>query len=147
MSWLSVLTYPVSFIFGFALQLLSYLLSSLLFLASPVIYLGHVVLYLTLLPLRILVRLEAFIYFMTGAILIGATVGMMLHFSGTTISQFLHIEYSESEERPRPRVKRELVESPPPKPPFDYLEALTEDRKFLPYSTILEEEENSHGSN
>jgi hypothetical protein len=81
---------------------------------------------------------------MTGAILIGATVGMFLHFSGTTISQFLHIEYSE--EPQRPRVKREIVDSAPLNPPFDYLEAQTEDRKFLPYSTILEEEENSHES-
>ena len=58
MEWLSLLTTPLSFIFGFTITLLSYLLAPLLFIASPVIYLGHVVLYLTLLPLRILIKLE-----------------------------------------------------------------------------------------
>ena len=84
---------------------------------------------------------------MTGAVLIGATVGMILHFTGSTISQALHIE--DSHEQPRRRVKRESresIDSTPQKPPFGYLEAKTEDTKYLPYSTILEEEENSHES-
>lgn len=58
MGWLSILKYPLLLILGLTTQLLSYLLSTLLFLASPVIYVGHVVLYLTLLPLRILIKLE-----------------------------------------------------------------------------------------
>lgn len=58
MGWISVLTTPLSFVFGFTISLLSYLLSPILFIASPVIYLGQVVLYLTLLPLRILIKLE-----------------------------------------------------------------------------------------
>ncbi|KAJ5252771.1 hypothetical protein N7489_003181 [Penicillium chrysogenum] len=144
MGWVSIVKYPLLLVLGFTIQLLSYLLSTLLFLASPVIYIGHVVLYLALLPLRILIKLEAFIYFMTGAVLVGATLGMMLHFTGSTLSQVLHIE--ESDEPRRPRVKQELLDSEPQKPSFDYLEAQTEDRKFLPYSTILEEEENSHES-
>ncbi|KAJ9484528.1 hypothetical protein VN97_g8831 [Penicillium thymicola] len=144
MGWLSILKYPLLLILGLTTQLLSYLLSTLLFLASPVIYVGHVVLYLTLLPLRILIKLEAFIYFMTGAVLVGATIGMILHFTGSTISQFLQIE--DSDEPQRPRVKRELLYSEPQHPSFDYLEPQTEDHKFLPYSTILEEEENSHES-
>ncbi|KAJ5519152.1 hypothetical protein N7453_001574 [Penicillium expansum] len=144
MGWVSILKYPLSLVLSLIIQLLSYFLSTLLFLASPVIYIGHVVLYLALLPLRILVILEAFIYFMTGAVLVGATIGMILHFTGSTISQFLQIE--ESDEPRRPRVKRELLDFEPQHPPFDYLEAQTEDRKFLPYSTILEEEENSHES-
>ncbi|KAJ5778949.1 hypothetical protein N7457_006669 [Penicillium paradoxum] len=145
MGWFSPLTYPLSLVFGVLLQLLSYLLSFLLFLASPVIYLGHVVLYLTLLPLRILIRLEAFIYFMTMAVLIGATAGMLLYFTGTTITQALHIEGSN--EIRRPRRKQELLNSASLNPSFDYFEAQVEERKFLPYSTILEEEETSYGSN
>ena len=58
MNWVSILKYPLSLILGLTIQLLSYLFSTLLFLASPVIYIGHVVLYLTLLPLRILIKLE-----------------------------------------------------------------------------------------
>ncbi|KGO70699.1 hypothetical protein PITC_055900 [Penicillium italicum] len=144
MGWVSLLKYPFSLALGLTIQLLSYLLSTLLFLASPVIYIGHVVLYLALLPLRILVILEAFIYFMTGAVLVGASIGMILHFTGSTISQLLQIE--ESDEPRRPRVKRELPNFESQHSSFDYLEAQTEDRKFLPYSTILEEEENSHES-
>ncbi|KAJ5504826.1 hypothetical protein N7463_007700 [Penicillium fimorum] len=144
MGWVSILTYPLSFVLGFTIQSLSYLLATLLFLASPLIYIGHVVLYLALLPLRILVILEGFIYFMTGAVLVGATIGMILHFTGSTISQLLKIE--ESDEPQRPRVKQEHLDFEPQNPSFDYLEAQMEDRKFLPYSTILEEEENSHES-
>lgn len=81
---------------------------------------------------------------MTGAVLVGATIGMILHFTGSTISQFLQIE--ESDEPRRPRVKRERLYSELQHPSFDYLEAQMEDHKFLPYSTILEEEENSHES-
>jgi hypothetical protein len=87
---------------------------------------------------------QAFIYFMAGAVLVGATIGMILHFTGSTISQFLRIE--ESDEPRRPRVKRELLDFEPQKPSFDYLEAQMDDGKFLPYSTILEEEENSQES-
>lgn len=58
MGWVSILKYPLLLVLGFTIQLLSYLLSTLLYLASPVIYIGHVVLYLTLLPLRILIKLE-----------------------------------------------------------------------------------------
>ncbi|CAI7654082.1 unnamed protein product [Penicillium glandicola] len=144
MGWASIVTYPLSLAFFLTIQLLSYLLSTLLFLASPVIYIGHVVLYLALLPLRILIIFEAFIYFMTGAVLVGATIGMILHFTGSTISQLLQIE--ESDEPRRPRVKQELLDSEPQNSPFNYLEAQTEDHKFLPYSTILEEEENSQES-
>ncbi|CAG7996519.1 unnamed protein product [Penicillium nalgiovense] len=144
MGWVSIVKYPLLLILGFTIQLLSYLLSTLLFLASPVIYIGHVVLYLALLPLRILIALEAFIYFMTGAVLVGAAIGMILHFAGSTISQVLQI--GESDEPRRPRVKQELLDSQPQRLSFDYLEAKAEDRKFLPYSTILEEEENSHES-
>jgi hypothetical protein len=84
---------------------------------------------------------------MTGAVLIGATLGMFLHFTGSVISQVLRIE--DSPEQPRRRVNREPQESTdstPEQPPFDYLEAKTEDTKYFPYSTILEEEENSHDS-
>lgn len=90
---------------------------------------------------------QGFIYFMTGAVLIGATVGMALHFTGSIITQVLHIQ--ESTEKTRRRVKREpreSINSTPEEPPFDYLETKTEDTKYLPYSTILEEEENSHES-
>ena len=81
---------------------------------------------------------------MAGAVLVGATIGMILHFTGSILSQALQIE--QSDEPRRPRVKQELLDSESQKPSFDYLEAQTEDRKFLPYSTILEEEENSHES-
>ena len=81
---------------------------------------------------------------MTGAVLVGVTIGMILNFTGSTVSQFLQIE--ESDEPQRPRVKRELLYSECQHPSFDYLEAQTEDHKLLPYSTILEEEENSHES-
>lgn len=81
---------------------------------------------------------------MTGAVLVGATIGIILHFTGSTISQLLQIE--DSDEPRQPRVKHELLDSQPQNPSFDYLEAQTEDRKFLPYSTILEEEENSQES-
>lgn len=58
MGWVSILKYPLSLVLGLTIQLLSYLLSTLLFLASPVIYIGNVVLYLSLLPLRILIKLQ-----------------------------------------------------------------------------------------
>ncbi|CAG8135684.1 unnamed protein product [Penicillium salamii] len=143
MNWLSVITTPFTFILGLTATLLSYLLSPLLFIASPVIYLGNVILYLTQLPLRILIKLEAFIYFMTVAVLIGATVGMILHFTGSTITQALKI--GETPEKQR-RVKRESIDSSPEDPPFNYLETKAEDTKYLPYSTILEEEESSRES-
>lgn len=84
---------------------------------------------------------------MTGAVLIGATLGMFLHFTGSLVSHTLHIQ--DSPERSRRRVKREpqeSIDSTPEEPPFDYLDANMEDTKYLPYSTILEEEENSHDS-
>lgn len=83
---------------------------------------------------------------MTVAVLIGATVGMALHFTGSTITQALRIE--DSPEQPRHRVKRESIDSTPKDedPPFDYLETKVEDTKYLPYSTILEEEESSRDS-
>ncbi|OGE51077.1 hypothetical protein PENARI_c014G06674 [Penicillium arizonense] len=133
----------MSFIFSVTTQLLSYLLSPLLFLLSPVIYLGRLALYLTLLPLRILIRLEAFIYFMTGAVLIGATIGMFLYFTGTGLSHVLRIE--DSDEPHRRPVKHEAIDPAPQDSPFDYLDLKTEDHKFLP-STILEEEETSYDS-
>ncbi|KAG0160510.1 hypothetical protein Pdw03_0294 [Penicillium digitatum] len=144
MDWVSILKLPLSLVLGLTIQLLSYLLSTLLFIASPVIYIGRVVFSLALLPFRILVILEAFIYFMTGAVIVGATIGMALHFTGSTISNLLQIE--ESDEPRRPRVKRELLDFEPQRLPFDFLEAQTEDRKLLAYSTILEEEENSNES-
>jgi hypothetical protein len=58
MGWLSLLTAPLSFLYGLTVTSLSYLLASLLFIASPVIYVGRIVLYLTLLPLQILIKLE-----------------------------------------------------------------------------------------
>ncbi|KAJ5302174.1 hypothetical protein PENANT_c008G09725 [Penicillium antarcticum] len=143
MSWISIPTAIVSFIFSATIQLLSYLLSPLLFLLSPVIYLGRLALYITLLPLRILIRLEAFIYFMTGAVLIGATIGMFLYFTGTGLSHALLIDGSDE---PRRRaVKREAIDPVPQEPPFDYLDVKIEDQRYLP-STILEEEETSYDS-
>lgn len=81
---------------------------------------------------------------MTIAVLIGATIGMGLHFTGSTITQALHI--NDSPEKPRRRVKKESIDSTPEDPPFDYLETKAEDIKYLPYSTILEEEESSRDS-
>lgn len=79
---------------------------------------------------------------MTGAVLLGATIGMILYFTGTTISQMVGIEYSDMPRRPR--VKLESVDSTPQNLSLDYLDG--EERKFLFYPTILEEEENSHDS-
>lgn len=92
---------------------------------------------------------QAFICFMTGAVLIGATIGMILYFTGNIISQVLKVE--DSPEQPWNRVKeesRESIASTPEEPelPFDYWEMQKKDTKYLPYSTILEEEENSNGS-
>jgi hypothetical protein len=86
---------------------------------------------------------------MTGAVLIGATIGMILYFTGNIISQVLKVE--DSPEQPWNRVKeesRESIASTPEEPelPFDYWEMQKKDTKYLPYSTILEEEENSNGS-
>lgn len=80
---------------------------------------------------------------MTGAVLTGAIVGMILHFTGSTISQALHIEWPD--EIPRRRTRRKSIQSTPEDPPFNYLET-KEDTKDFPWSTILEEEESSHES-
>ncbi|KAJ5753704.1 uncharacterized protein N7511_007857 [Penicillium nucicola] len=143
MGWISIPAAVVSFIWSVTIQLLSYLLSPLVFLLSPVIYLGRLALYITLLPLRILIKLEAFIYFLTGAVLIGATIGMFLYFTGTGLSHALQIEGLD-EPRRRP-VKREAIDAAPQGSPFDYLDVKIEDYRHPP-STILEEEETSYDS-
>jgi hypothetical protein len=80
---------------------------------------------------------------MTGAVLIGATIGMFLYFTGTGLSNILRIEGSDKPRR-RP-VKHEAIDPAPEDPPFDYLDIKTDDHHFLT-STILEEEETSYGS-
>lgn len=89
-----------------------------------------------LFPLWELTRLQAFIYFITGAVLAGITVGLFLHFAGDALSQLLRLHPS----NPPPQ-QADLVG--PKDPPLDW-ETQWRDQYFS--STILEEEENSQGS-
>lgn len=141
--------------FGILKQLLIYVLSFLYLLASPLLYLGHGLLKLALLPVRIILKFEvlqcqpkmflllyaltirqAFIYFVTGAVLTGITVGLFLHFAGTSLTQLLRLEST----RPPPH-RAELVD--PNEPPADW--ELKWRDQYTSF-TILEEEETSQGS-
>lgn len=148
----------VGALFGILKQLLLYVLSFLYLLASPLLYLGHGLLTLALLPLRIvlkfevgylstltgwffslihaLTRLQAFIYFVTGAVLTGITVGLFLHFAGDFLSQLLWLH----DTSPPPH-QTDLVDKNDPLVDWEY-----KWRDQYPPSTILEEEETSQGS-
>ncbi|KAJ5669273.1 hypothetical protein N7462_010343 [Penicillium macrosclerotiorum] len=114
-------------------QLFSYGLLLLYLLASPVLYLGRNLLSLALLPLRILIKFEAFLTFVTGAVLTGVTVGLFLYITGDTLSQFLRLQQESQLISPDGSIDL--------KDPSLEWEAKLES-PFLP-STILEEEESS----
>lgn len=76
---------------------------------------------------------------MTGALLTGATVGLLVYWTGASLSHVLRI--SEDDSRPPP----DDVE--PPKPPYDYLaewKAMGDGQ--LLSTAIVEEEETSQDS-
>lgn len=146
----------VGALLGIVKQILLYVLSFLYILASPLLYLGHGLLTLALLPLRIILKFEvleqccpvsplhncrltwwqAFIYFVTGAVLTGVTVGLFLHYVGDSLSQLLRLNPT----NPRPK-ESDLVH--PKDSSFEW-ESKWRDQ-YLP-STILEEDENSQAS-
>ncbi|KAJ5092344.1 hypothetical protein NUU61_007214 [Penicillium alfredii] len=138
MDWVAALTYGPAFVHSALAQLLSSLFSLLRFTATPLVYLGHCILYVALIPLRIVAKFEAFLSFVTGAVLTGALVGLCLHFTGSAVSQLLRIKDT------RPRVQVNSADSTGD-PPFDYLESKVEDRNLVS-DTIVEEEETSQDS-
>lgn len=80
---------------------------------------------------------QAFIYFVTGAVLAGVIAGLFLHFAGDSLSQLLRLHPSNS----RPNDDSNLINSK--ELAFDW-ESKWRDQ-YLP-STILEEDENSQAS-
>lgn len=81
-------------------------------------------------------RPQAFLYFVTGAVLTGVTVGLFLHFTGGAISQLFRLQSSSP-----PPYQDELEDTK--EPPFDWE---TKWRDQYLSTTILEEEETSQGS-
>lgn len=79
---------------------------------------------------------QAFIYFVTGAVLTGITVGLVLYFAGTSISQLLGLDSTSPPSYPPDMVHQNDT-------PVDW-ELKWKDQ--YPSSTILEEEETSQGS-
>ncbi|KAJ5873445.1 uncharacterized protein N7473_013318 [Penicillium subrubescens] len=127
----------LSALFGVLTVLFSYtwsfIYTLLYWLALPLLYLGRGLLSITLFPLQILLKFEAFLTFVTGAVVTGATVGVCLYFAGDSLSQFLRIQPS-IQNAP----STELAE--PKDQSYDW------ESKMFMSSTILEEEENSHDS-
>ncbi|OOQ87462.1 hypothetical protein PEBR_20159 [Penicillium brasilianum] len=127
----------LSVLFGVLTALFSYtwffLYSLLYLLASPLVYLGHVLLSIILFPLQVLLKFEAFLTFVTGAIVTGAAVGLGLYLAGDSLSQLLRLQ--PSNEKP---YSTDLTESKDSS--FDW------ESKMFMSSTILEEEENSYDS-
>ncbi|KAJ5570258.1 uncharacterized protein N7459_009688 [Penicillium hispanicum] len=115
--------------------LCSWLFSLLYWLASPLVYLTHGLLALLFFPLQLLVKFEAFLYFVTGAVLTGVTVGVFLHFTSGAIFQLLRLQ--EPSSLPGPDDLDDPKQSP-----------LDWDAKWESQfqTTILEEEEPSQGS-
>ncbi|GLI79260.1 hypothetical protein PoHVEF18_007590 [Penicillium ochrochloron] len=111
----------------------SFLYTLLYWLASPLLYLGRGLLSIALFPLQVLLKFEAFLTFVTGAVVTGATVGLCLYFAGDSLSQLLRIQPS-IQKAP----STELAE--PKDSSYDW------ESKMFMSSTILEEEENSHDS-
>ncbi|KAJ5127618.1 hypothetical protein N7448_008397 [Penicillium atrosanguineum] len=116
-------------------RLIYYLLYLLLFLASPLLFLGRGLLSIVLLPLRLLVKFEAILYFMTGAVLTGVTAGLVLYYMDDTLSQLLRLPSTKSEPTAN------LIEQDDS--PFDWE---TKWRDNYQSSTILEEDEHSQSS-
>ncbi|KAJ5902532.1 hypothetical protein N7495_003060 [Penicillium taxi] len=109
-------------------QLIYWLFSLLYFLATPFLYCLQVFLSLAFLPVRLLIKFEPLIYFVTGAVLTGVTVGLLLHFTGGVLSQLLRIQSRKL------LILKEVV---PENSSLDW-EFKWEDR--LQQTTILEEE-------
>ncbi|KAJ5166371.1 uncharacterized protein N7482_005152 [Penicillium canariense] len=130
---LSIPLSVVSALFGIVTVLFSYTWSVLYLLASPLVYLGHGLLALVLFPVQVLLKFEAFLTFVAGAVFTGVTVGLCLYFAGDSLTQLLRLQPSSA-----PSFPTDLVD--PKDPPFDW-----ESRMFMS-STILEEEENSQDS-
>ncbi|KAJ6134209.1 hypothetical protein N7523_000531 [Penicillium sp. IBT 18751x] len=116
-------------------RLVFYLLYILHCLASPLLYLGHGLLSIALLPLRLLAKFEAILYFTTGAVLTGVIAGLTLYYMGDTLSQVLRLPSTSSEPT------RDLIEQDDS--PFDWE---TKWRDNYRSSTILEEDEYSQSS-
>ncbi|KAJ5701476.1 hypothetical protein N7488_009024 [Penicillium malachiteum] len=128
----------LSVAFGMFASTLSYIFSwvfaLLHLLVTPLLYLLRGLLWIASLPLALIVKLEAFLYFVTGALLTGVTVGLFLYFSGNALTELLRLQSSQS---------FSPKESLNPKD-----EPIEWDSKWdnqLLSSTIPEEEENSSG--
>ncbi|OQD78439.1 hypothetical protein PENDEC_c001G03464 [Penicillium decumbens] len=117
-------------------RLLAYVLYLVHFLVSPFLYLGYALLSIALLPLQLLAKFEAILYFMTGAVLTGVTAGLVLHYIGDALSQLLRLPSTSSEP-----VLTDLVDQK--EPSFDWE---TKWQDTYQSSTILEEDENSQSS-
>ena len=147
-----------SVLYTVLIQLFSWLLYPLYLLATPLLYLLNGLLTLALLPLRFLLifevrsflscssvlsifllekltRCQTFIYFVTGAVLTGVSVGLFLHYTGGALSQLLQLQPSQQP------LSSDFVD--PKEEPIDWESKWG--NQFLS-STILEEEENSQSS-
>ncbi|KAJ5613068.1 hypothetical protein N7510_006262 [Penicillium lagena] len=138
MEWLSALTYGPAFVFSVFSALFTYLLGLVRFLAIPFLYVGHGLLHLAFLPVRVLARFEVFLFFVAGAVLTGTTIGLLVYWTGASLSHVLRI--SEDSSPPPDDVE-------PEEPPFDYLAEWKAmgDRQLLS-TAIVEEEESSQDS-
>ncbi|KAJ5552787.1 hypothetical protein N7494_002165 [Penicillium frequentans] len=126
------LLFVLNAIYGILLNLLSWLFSLLYLLVSPLLYLLHGLLTIALFPLQILIKFEAFLYFVTGAVITGATVGLFLHLTGDALSELLRLRSGPS---PSPKDEPLLKDEP-----IDWQSKW--DHQLLS-TTIPEEEENS----
>ncbi|KAJ5107667.1 hypothetical protein N7456_004342 [Penicillium angulare] len=126
-----VLLYRV--IYSVTYHTLSWIFAFLHFLVTPLLWLVYGLLSIALFPLQLLMKFEAFLYFVTGAVLTGITVGLFLHFSGGALSELLRLQSNRSPL---------AVEPPTPKKEALNWEPKWDHHSFLS-STIPEEEENS----
>ncbi|KAJ5248944.1 hypothetical protein N7468_000395 [Penicillium chermesinum] len=118
--------------------LLSWIVALVYILASPVLALANGLLTVAGLPLRILLKFEAFLYYATGAVLTGASVGLLLYFTNTALFQLL--QRHNSTEPPLLEDSESVKDEP-----IDWESKWTDPSPKLS-STIVEEEENSQDS-
>ncbi|KAJ5491729.1 hypothetical protein N7539_003296 [Penicillium diatomitis] len=137
---LTILASISGWTFGVLVVIVRYtwsLLYSLLYvIAWPVLSVGRGLLSVALFPLRVLLKFEAFLTFVLGAAIVGATVGLCLYLAGDFLSRVLLLHSPELEE-PLMSRSMKLEDS---STSFDW------ESKMYMSSTILEEEETSQDS-
>ncbi|KAI2818414.1 hypothetical protein CBS63078_1005 [Aspergillus niger] len=103
MTWVTVLTAT----FGAVLYALAYLASWIygLFsvLASPLWILGHALLYVLLSPLRLLLKFEAILSYLTVAAIMGVVLGISIHYGSSVTVEAIHRWFSSRKINTAPR--------------------------------------------